>query len=151
MCPFIRPAINTTQSLDKQGRRLIGRKSEKPAGLENFGFGNTIAHFHLEGNSEHVKIKLNKCVKAGKTTGSNILTNDNGIPSRPDASDFTAIKASKTSLGSTVINENTGTPNLTGISKSNSFWGQLRVTKNEFILSTSTSTSALFDSLITPN
>jgi hypothetical protein len=71
--------------------------------LENFGIGNTTAHFHLEGNSEHVKRKLNKCVTAGKTTGSNILKNDNGIPSRPDATDFTAIKASKTSLESTVI------------------------------------------------
>jgi hypothetical protein len=67
-----------------------------------------------------VKIKLNKCVKAGKTTGSKILTNDNGIPSRPDASDFTAIKASKTSLESTVIKENSDTPTLTGMS--NSFW-----------------------------
>jgi hypothetical protein len=56
----------------------------------------TTAHFHLEGNSEHqVKTKLHKYVKAGKTTGSNILTNDNGIPSRPDASDFTAITASQ--------------------------------------------------------
>jgi hypothetical protein len=30
----------------------------------------------------------------------------------------------------TVINENSGTPNLTGMSKSNSFWGKLCVTKN---------------------
>jgi hypothetical protein len=59
-----------------------------------------------------VKIKSNKCVKAGKTTGSNILTNDSGIQSRPEASDFTAIKASNTSLESTVTNENSGTPNL---------------------------------------
>jgi hypothetical protein len=38
-----------------------------------------------------------------------------------DASDFTAIKASKTSLKSTVINENPSTLNLTAMSKFNSF------------------------------
>jgi hypothetical protein len=81
----IQPAINTSEALDKQKRELIGRKSEKPAGLETFGIGNTTAHFHLEGNSEQVKINLKKCVKASKTTGSNILTNDNGILSKSDA------------------------------------------------------------------
>jgi hypothetical protein len=49
-------------------------------------------------------MKLNKCVKAAKTTGSNIVTNDNGILSGPDdVFDFTAIKESKVSLESTVI------------------------------------------------
>jgi hypothetical protein len=86
----------------------------KSAGIETFGICNTTAHYHLEGNSEQVKIKLYKFDKTGKTTDSNILKNDNQIPSRPDASDFTAIKASNTSLESTVINENSGTPNLTG-------------------------------------
>jgi hypothetical protein len=103
--------------------------SQKPAGLEIYGIGNTTAYYHLEGNSEQVKIKLNKCVKAGKTTGSHILSKDNGIPSRPEGCDFTAIKASKTSAESTVINENSGTPNLTGMLKSNTVWGKLRVTK----------------------
>jgi hypothetical protein len=86
----------------------------KSAGIETFGICNTTPHYHLEGNAEQVKIKLNKCVKTGKTTDSNILKNDNDIPSRPQASDFTAITASNTSLKSTVINENSGSPNLTG-------------------------------------
>jgi hypothetical protein len=35
---------------------------------------------------------------------------ETGTPSGPNASDFTAIKASKTPLKSTVLNENLGTP-----------------------------------------
>jgi hypothetical protein len=77
--------ISTLPTLDRQEKRLIDRKFEKPAGLET------------------------------------------GVPSGPNASDFTAIKAF---LKSTVLNENLGTPKFTGMPTFNSFWGKVHVTKN---------------------
>jgi hypothetical protein len=65
--------FSTLLTLDRQEKRLIERKFEKPRGLET------------------------------------------GIPSGPNASDFTAIKSF---LKSTVLNEYLGTSNFTGMPKS---------------------------------
>jgi hypothetical protein len=59
--------MNTSQTLDKQKRRLIGRKSEKPAELETFGIGNTTVYFHLEENSEQVKTNASKQSRQAET------------------------------------------------------------------------------------
>jgi hypothetical protein len=83
-------------------------------GLEFFRIGNTTAHFHLERHSGAGENKIKEMRQSKQDHREQHFNNinENGIPSKLDASNFTAIKASKTFLS---------TPNLTGMSNSNSF------------------------------